>query len=178
MHGIRRVLLERQAASLDLPLRQIDISKNAGNDEYEARMGETFDHYAARGIDTVAFGDLFLQDIRTYRDRLLARHAMEGIYPVWGRDTHALIREFIAEGFKTIVVCVDPTHLDPSFAGRIIDEAFLADLPAHVDPCGENGEFHTFVFDGPMFQNPVEFSRGEIVCRNSFWFCDLVPQDA
>lgn len=175
MHGVRRILLERQATSLGVPLRQILISRGASNDEYETAMGAVFDEYAAQGLDTVAFGDLFLEEIRTYRERLLAKHAMKGIYPVWGRDTDKLIREFIGLGFKTAVVCVDPNKLDPSFAGRVIDDAFLADLPADVDPCGENGEFHTFVFDGPIFREPVRFTFGEIVCRDSFWFADLVP---
>jgi uncharacterized protein (TIGR00290 family) len=176
MHGVRRVLLERQAASLGLPLHQIYISKGATNEEYEAKTGEAFSTYHGRGIKTVAFGDLFLEDIRAYRERLLAKHSMTGLYPVWGRDTSKLIREFIDQGFKTVLVCVDPAKLDSSFVGRVIDEEFLSDLPAGVDPCGENGEFHTFVFDGPMFKKPVRFSRGEVVCRDSFWFCDLVPE--
>jgi uncharacterized protein (TIGR00290 family) len=168
-------LLERQAESLGIPLRQILISKGASNDEYEIKTGEALADYRTRGIDTVAFGDLFLEEIRAYRERLLAKHNMSGVYPVWGRNTAELIREFVAQGFKTAVVCVDPKQLDSSFVGRIIDDDFLAALPAHVDPCGENGEFHTFVFDGPMFRKPVTFSFGEVVCRDSFWFCDLVP---
>ena len=177
MHGVRRVLLERQAESLGLPLRQIFITKGADNDEYERSMGEAFALYHRRGVDVVVFGDLFLQDIRTYRERLLARFNMTGSFPVWGRDTRQFIREFIALGFKAIVVCVDPKQLDPSFCGRLIDDEFLADLPRGADPCGENGEFHTFVFDGPNFRNTVKFSTGEVVCRDSFWFCDLVPID-
>jgi uncharacterized protein (TIGR00290 family) len=177
MHGVRRVLLERQAESLGLPLQQVFITKGAGNDEYERSMGETFARYQRRGIDVVVFGDLFLQDIRTYRERLLARFNMTGSFPVWGRDTTQFIREFIALGFKAIIVCVDPRQLDPAFCGRLIDEDFLADLPRGSDPCGENGEFHTFVFDGPNFRKPVKFSTGEVVCRDSFWFCDLVPDD-
>lgn len=177
MHGVRRVLLERQAAGLGIPLHQILISKGATNDEYAAKMGEVLSGYRARGIDTVAFGDLFLEEIRAYRERQLAKGDMRGLYPLWGKDTAQLIREFIGLGFKTVVVCVDPKQLDPSFVGRVIDEDFLAQLPANVDPCGENGEFHTFVFDGPIFREPVAFSFGEIVCRDSFWFCDLVPQD-
>ena len=177
MHGVRRVLLERQAESLGLPLQQISITKGAGNDEYEQRMGETLAPYHSRGIDVVVFGDLFLQDIRVYRERLLARFNMTGSFPVWGRNTAQFIREFIGLGFKAIIVCVDPRQLDPSFCGRLIDENFLADLPQGADPCGENGEFHTFVFDGPNFRNPVQFSTGEVVCRDSFWFCDLVPVD-
>jgi uncharacterized protein (TIGR00290 family) len=175
MHGVRRVLLERQAASLGLPLYQVQISKGATNQEYETEMGSAFAEFHDRGVASVAFGDLFLEDVRAYRQRLLARHSMVGRYPIWGRDTTALIKEFIAQGYRTAVVCVDPAQLDPSFAGRVIDERFLADLPSNVDPCGENGEFHTFVFDGPMFEDAVKFSFGEIVCRDSFWFCDLVP---
>jgi uncharacterized protein (TIGR00290 family) len=176
MHGVRRALLEAQAASLGLPLWPNFISKGASNAEYEASMAEAFAACRARGIDTVAFGDLFLEDIRAYRDRLLAAHDMQALYPVWRRDTDRLIREFLELGFKTAVVCVDPKQLDPAFVGRVIDEQFLADLPPGVDPCGENGEFHTFVFDGPIFAEPVRFSFGEIVCRDGFWFCDLVPE--
>jgi uncharacterized protein (TIGR00290 family) len=175
MHGVRRALLERQAASLGLRLHEVAISQDAGNDEYETQFGRALSEFRARGIGTVAFGDLFLEDVRAYRDRLLAAHGVTGIYPIWGRDTAALIREFVAAGFRAVVVCVDPTRLDPAFVGRIIDEAFLADLPPHLNPCGENGEFHTFVFDGPLFKTPVAFSLGDIVCRDSFWYCDLLP---
>jgi uncharacterized protein (TIGR00290 family) len=177
MHGVRRILLERQAASLGIPLHQIFISKGASNEEYEAKMGEAFSGYRDRGINTIVFGDLFLEEIRAYRERLVAKHKMASLYPVWGRDTSQLIRDFIALGFKTAIVCVDPAKLDPSFVGRVIDEELLAQLPLHVDPCGENGEFHTFVFDGPIFKNPVKFSFGRIVCRGSFWFCDLLPAE-
>ena len=176
IHGVRRDLLEAQAANLGLPLWLSFISKGAANVEYEASMAEAFGRCREQGIDTLAFGDLFLADIRAYRDRLLAGHGMQALYPVWRRDTDRLIREFLDLGFKTVVVCVDPKQLDPSFVGRVIDERFLADLPSGVDPCGENGEFHTFVFDGPIFADPVRFSLGEIVCRDGFWFCDLVPQ--
>jgi len=177
MHGVRRTLLERQAASLGIPLHQIFISKGANNEEYEEKMGAAFSEYRDRGINTVVFGDLFLVEIRAYRERLLAKHKMAGRYPVWGRDTAQLIRDFLALGFKSAVVCVDPAQLDPSFVGRVLDEELLAQFPPHVDPCGENGEFHTFVFDGPIFKNPVKFSFGEIVCRDSFWFCDLLPTE-
>jgi uncharacterized protein (TIGR00290 family) len=175
MHGVRVSLLERQAESLGVKLEKIFIAKGASNADYEAATGSVLDAYRARGTTTVAFGDLFLEDIRAYRDRLLAEHAMTALYPIWGTDTAALIRTFIAGGFKTVVVCVDPKRLDPSFAGRVIDEQFLSDLPPGVDPCGENGEFHTFVFDGPIFRAPIKFDRGEVVCRDGFWFCDLVP---
>ncbi|HEX4299454.1 MAG TPA: diphthine--ammonia ligase [Gammaproteobacteria bacterium] len=176
MHGVRCALLQRQAEALGLPLHQVQISTGASNAGYEAEMGRAFSHYRGLGVDRVAFGDLFLEDIRAYRQRLLAEHGMTGLYPLWGRDTHQLIHEFIRLGFRTVVVCVDPAKLDPRFAGRSIDERFLEELPEGVDPCGENGEFHTFVFDGPLFSEPVRFSLGEIVHRDSFWFCDLLPQ--
>ncbi|HEX5279497.1 MAG TPA: diphthine--ammonia ligase [Micropepsaceae bacterium] len=175
MHGVRTALLERQAESLGLPLQQLFISKGATNAEYESCMAEAFSALRGRGIDAVAFGDLFLEDIKSYRDRFLARHGMTGLYPIWQRHTGTAIRDFIAAGFKTIIVCVDSRQLDPAFAGRIIDEQLLSELSPACDPCGENGEFHTFVFDGPIFSKPVQFVRGEIVCRDSFWFCDLIP---
>lgn len=176
MHGVRRVLLEKQAASLGLPLHQLLISKGATNEEYEAKMAEAFGVYREKGIDSIIFGDLFLEDIKSYRDQFLGRHNMKGIYPVWQRDTTEFIREFIRLGFKAILTCVDLKALDQSFAGKIIDEEFLSSLPTHVDPCGENGEFHTFVFDGPGFSEAIKFSVGETVSRDGFWFCDLLPQ--
>ncbi|MFL6284311.1 MAG: diphthine--ammonia ligase [Pyrinomonadaceae bacterium] len=176
MHGVRRVLLERQAASLGLPLHEVFITKDATNREYEAKMEEAFSLYRERGIRRVAFGDLFLEEIRAYRDQFLARHNMRALYPVWGRDTTDFIRKFIGMGFKAVVTCVDGKVLDSSFAGMMIDEDFLSALPTHVDPCGENGEFHTFVFDGPIFKEAVRLSIGEKIERGTFWFCDLLPQ--
>ena len=175
MHGVRRVLLENQADSLGLPLHPILISKDATNEEYEERMGEAFSAYREKGIDSVIFGDLFLEDIRNYREQFLARHHMRGHFPVWKRDTSCFIKEFIELGFKAVITCVNSAALDRSFAGRLIDDTFLSSLPAEVDPCGENGEFHSFVFDGPMFSEPVRFSMGESVLRSSFWFRDLLP---
>ena len=176
MHGVRRVLLEKQAASLGTPLHQVQITKGASNQEYETNLIEAVSAYRDQGIDSVVFGDLFLEDIKTYRDQFLARHDLRGIYPVWLRDTTEFIRDFIDLGFKAIITCVNADALDSSFAGMIIDDNFLSALPAGVDPCGENGEFHTFVFDGPNFAQPVEFSVGETVLRDGFWFCDLLPQ--
>src|SRR5258705_4941502 len=176
MHGVRRVLLERQAASLGLPLHQVLISKGASNEEYEMKMAEAFREYREHGIDSVIFGDLFLEDIRAYRNQYLAKHGMKGLYPVWQRNTTDFIKDFIELGFKAMLTCVDSKALDQSFAGKAIDKDFLASLPSNVDPCGENGEFHTFVYDGPNFAQPVNFSIGETVSREGFWFCDLVPQ--
>ena len=176
MHGVRRILLERQAASLGLPLHEVFITKDATNQEYETKMEEAFSMYREQGIDRIVFGDLFLEEIRAYRDQFLARHDMHGIYPVWLRDTTEFIREFIKLGFKAVITCVNGEVLDSSFAGMMIDENFLSALPPHVDPCGENGEFHTFVFDGPVFKEAVKCSVGEKVARESFWFCDLLPE--
>jgi uncharacterized protein (TIGR00290 family) len=173
MHGVRRALLERQAASLGLPLHQVLISKGANNEEYEMEMAQAFNEYREVGIDSVIFGDLFLEDIKAYREQFLARHKMKGLYPVWQRNTTDFIKEFIELGFKAVLSCVDSKTLDKSFAGKPIDEDFLSSLPANVDPCGENGEFHTFVYDGPSFAQPVEFSVGEVILREGFWFRDL-----
>ena len=175
IHGVRRTLLERQAESLGIPLRKVYISKAASNHEYESRIEEALLDYRGQGIDTVVFGDLFLEDIKEYRDRFLAGLSMQAIYPIWNKDTSLLIREFIESGFKAVVTCVDPKALDGSFAGRTIDEQFLNDLPASVDPCGENGEFHSFVFDGPIFREPVNLIAGETIERDGFCFCDFSP---
>ncbi len=175
MHGVRRKLLQGQAQSLGLPLHEVMIPKQATNAQYEASMAAALAEYRDEGVDTCAFGDLFLEDIRAYRDRQLSAHGMRGVYPIWGRDTGHLIRDFLAQGFKAAVVCVDPRKLPPACVGRVIDSAFLAELPDGVDPCGENGEFHTFVFDGPIFKTPVGFTFGETVLRDGFWFSDLVP---
>lgn len=176
MHGVRRVLLEQQAEALRLPLHQVLITKDATNLEYEAMMIEACARYRNLGTDTVVFGDLFLEDIKAYRDEFLARHNLCGLYPVWLRDTTEFVKEFIALGFKAVTTCVNSDSLDSSYAGVFIDEHFLSALPAHVDPCGENGEFHTFVFDGPNFNTSVKFSLGEVVQRGGFWFRDLLPQ--
>ena len=173
MHGVRSELLEKQATSIGLPLHRVFISKDATNEEYETRMGEAFSVYSEQGIDSIVFGDLFLEDIRTYREQFLARHKMHGLFPVWKRDTSSFIKDFIELGFKAVVTCVDSKILDQSFTGRLIDEAFLSSLPADVDPCGENGEFHSFVFDGPIFSRAVKFAIGDTVLREGFWFCDL-----
>jgi uncharacterized protein (TIGR00290 family) len=175
MHGVRRALLQQQAEALGLPLHEVFIPAGASNDDYEAAMAEALAVHRAQGIEVVAFGDLFLEDIRAYRDRMMAKNQLSALYPVWGRDTGAFITDFIDAGFKAVIVCVDLAVLDASFAGRPIDSALLRALPPGVDPCGENGEFHTFVFDGPNFARPVDFSIGERVTRDGFCFCDLAP---
>jgi len=176
MHGIRRSLLEQQAASLGLPLEVVLIPKDCSNDTYERRMRETLERQKAAGVTAVAVGDIFLQDLRLHREQKLSEAGLEAIFPIWGRDTTELARTFINLGFRGVVTCVDTQALNGSFAGRAFDERLLADLPPGVDPCGENGEFHTCVFDGPIFSTPVRFTKGEVVLReNRFLFCDLVP---
>lgn len=175
MHGVRRHLLHCQAESLGLPLHPVWLPLNATNEEYESKMTDALGPYRAQGVESVVFGDIFLEDIRAYRERHLAKIGMRGRFPLWKRETRELVRTFIALGFKAIVVCVDTRVLDPSWAGRMIDEDFLRQLPPSVDPCGENGEFHSFVFDGPIFSRPVRFTVGETVLRDSLCFCDLVP---
>ena len=173
MHGVRRELLEKQAASLGLPLHPILISKGASNEEYEFEMARAFSEYREHGINSVVFGDLFLEDIKAYREQFLAKYEMQGLYPVWQRNTTSFIKKFIELGFKAVLSCVDSKTLDKSFAGKTIDDEFISSLPENVDPCGENGEFHTFVYDGPNFTQPVEFTLGETILREGFWLCDL-----
>jgi uncharacterized protein (TIGR00290 family) len=177
MHGVRRALLERQAESLGFELEKIVIPQKATNEVYETEMKRVLTKYQEGGVRSVAFGDIFLEDLRKYREENLAKIGMNGLFPIWKRDTAELARTFISLGFRAVITCLDPKYLAPPFAGRIIDEGFLRDLPAHVDPCGENGEFHTFVFAGPIFTKEIAFSPGEMVLRDSFWFCDLVPKE-
>ncbi len=176
MHGVRRALLERQAASIGLPLHAVLIPPQCVNATYEARMNEALNEHLGRGVRRVAFGDIFLEDLRVYREQNLAQIGMEALFPIWKRDSRELTHEFLRLGFQAVTVCVDPRVLDSSFAGRVLDESFFADLPPGVDPCGENGEFHTFVFDGPVFQEPIQFVIGEKVLRDGFYFCDLLPK--
>ncbi len=177
MHGVRRTLLRRQAESLGLPLEEVVISPGASNAEYEAQMGATLTALRTRipGLDTVVFGDLFLEDIRAYRERMLAQQGLRGLFPLWLRDTRALAEEFVRLEYRAVLVCVDAAQLAGEFAGREFDAALLRDLPPGVDPCGENGEFHTFVYSGPGLRQPVRAERGPVVVRDSRWvYCDLV----
>ena len=178
MHGVRRILLERQAESLGLSLEKIFISQNSSDKEYEEKMKKVLLNYKEKGVLDVVFGDIFLEDLRKYREDNLARVGMSGVFPIWKRDTAELANTFIDLGFKAVVTCVDTKVLDGSFAGRTFDKRFLQDLPSGVDPCGENGEFHSFVYGGPIFKDEVSLDKGDIVLRdNRFSYCDLVPNE-
>lgn len=176
MHGVRTVLLEQQAAAIDLPLDTVALDKDSSQEEYDARMQAYLTPCRARGIETVIFGDIFLEDVRQYRETNLARVGMRAVFPLWHRNTGELARAFVGAGFRATITCVDLHALAASFAGRDYDEAFLAELPAAADPCGERGEFHSFVHDGPLFREPVSFARGRSVVREDrFCFFDLIP---
>nr|WP_314839930.1 diphthine--ammonia ligase [uncultured Flavobacterium sp.] len=199
MHGIRVTLLEQQAKSIGLPLEIMQIPEMPTMEAYEEAMKITLQKYIEQGITHSIFGDIFLEDLRKYREDKLAEMELKGVFPLWKIPTHDLIQEFLALGFKTVVVCVNERFLDQSFVGRTIDQQFLDDLPSDVDVCGENGEFHTFTYDGPLFSTPILFEKGEIVYRKyeqpasnessntacdtsdesvyefGFWYCDLIP---
>ncbi len=174
MHGVRRTLLEQQAAAAALPLHVVLIPRECTNEIYEERMTAVLTEIRDAGIRRVAFGDLFLEGIRAYREKRLTGFGMEAMFPLWGRDTSALARDFLRLGFAAYLVCVDTQTLAAIFAGRAFDEDLLRDLPPGVDPCGENGEFHTFVHAGPIFRAPVPCRRGPVEDRGRFHFCDLV----
>jgi uncharacterized protein (TIGR00290 family) len=176
MHGVRRELLQRQAQSIGLPLHEVFIPSECVNSIYEARMEAALRAHFENGVRKVAFGDIFLEDLRAYREKNLARVGMTALFPIWKRDSRELIDSFHAQGFRSIAVCVNPGLLDRSFAGRELDTSFFADLPPQVDCCGENGEFHTFAFDGPIFKEPIRFEVGVRVDRDSFVFCDLLME--
>lgn len=195
MHGVRRSLLQLQAAALNLPLTTIELPEQPGMDEYEAAMLQAVNGFKSRGCTHALFGDIFLEDLRLYREKQLAAAGIECVFPLWQQPTAALVKEFIALGFKSVIVCVNEQYLDQSFCGRVIDEAFLNDLPDGVDPCGENGEFHSFVFEAPIYTHPIAITRGETVYRRyeapktandsdssmnqpsayGFYFTDLLP---
>ena len=176
MHGVREALLEQQASSIGLPVSKVLISKNGSNEEYESQMKDALLKFQQSGVNAVVFGDIFLEDIRKYREDNLARIGMKGIFPIWKVDN--LPQAFIDSGFKAIVTCIDAKVLDKKFVGRLIDREFMDELPTGVDPMGENGEFHSFVFDGPIFRKKIDFILGEVVHRDGFYFCDLEPQGA
>jgi uncharacterized protein (TIGR00290 family) len=175
MHGVRSELLRAQARATGVELVEIRIPAACVNETYEERMAAALASPPLDRVPAVAFADLFLEDVRAYREERLAGAGREALFPLWGRDTGGLAHEFVAAGFEGTLVCVDPAKLDPSFVGRRFDEALLAELPAGVDPCGENGEFHTFVHAGPVFDARVEVELGEVALRDGFAFQDLLP---
>lgn len=195
MHGVRRALLQQQAAALNIPLLTIELPEQPGMAEYEAGMLQQVTDLKNKGCTHALFGDIFLEDLRQYRENKLKEAGIACVFPLWKQSTTELVKEFIALGFKSIIVCVNEQYLDQSFCGRVIDEDFLNDLPAHVDPCGENGEFHSFVFEAPMYSHPIAIQKGETVYRRyeapktaagtghdsnqppayGFYFTDLLP---
>jgi uncharacterized protein (TIGR00290 family) len=177
VHGVRRELLRAQARATGLALIEVGVPAGCSNAVYEQRVGRALAQAPLTGAGEIAFGDLFLADVRAYREQQLRQIGRKASFPLWGRDTSALAREFVAAGFGATLVCVDPRRLDPSFAGRRFDAELLADLPPDVDPCGENGEFHTFVDAGPIFSAPIACRIGETSERDGFVFCDLLPAD-
>jgi len=177
MHAVRRELLERQAAALDLPLDLVPLPNPCPNDAYEVAMRAAFARLRERGIEAVAYGDLHLADVRAYRERLMEGSGLRPLFPLWDRETGALARQMIAAGQRAIVTCVDSRRLGREFAGRDFDTGFLADLPDNVDPCGENGEFHSFVYDGPGFREALCVERGATIERDGFLNTDLRPND-
>ena len=174
MHGVRASLLDRQMAALGIPSVRVMLPSPCSNEIYEARFGEACERLKAEGVRHIVFGDLYLEDIRAYRERQLAALGMTGIFPLWRRDTPSLARAMIASGLIAYLTCVDPRRLDASFAGREFDDRLLEDLPPCVDPCGENGEFHTVVSAGPMFAAPIAVRVGEVVERDGFVFADVL----
>jgi len=177
MHGVRLDLLRRQAESIGLPLQEVRIPPQCANVIYEERMESAMRAAYARGIRRIAFGDIFLEDLRMYRERNLAKIGMEAMFPIWKRNTHELAQSFVLLGFRARTVCIDPRVLDRSFSGRELTATFFRELPPSADPCGENGEFHTFVFDGPIFKEPVTCKTGELAERDGFIFCDLLGEE-
>lgn len=174
MHGVRKSLLHAQVESLNIPLCEVLISQGAGNEEYEAKMESALRKFFAQGVRAVCFGDIFLEDLRAYREKNLATLGMRGLFPLWKQDTTVLVERFIRSGFGALVACVDTRVLDPSFAGREINWEFLRMLPTQVDPCGENGEYHSFVFAGPIYKSPIPVKLGEAIKRDvHFCFRDM-----
>ncbi len=174
MHAVRRELLDAQAERLGMPLHVIEIPSPCPNDVYEARMGAAVDAARAAGVDHMVFGDLFLDDVRTYRERNLAGSGITPVFPIWGRSTDVLARDMLRAGVRAVLTCVDPSVLPADLVGRGYDESLLAELPAGVDPCGEHGEFHTFVWDAPGFRAPIDIELGDVVTRDGFVFRDVL----
>lgn len=191
MHGVRKELIKRQAINIGLPVTFLELPDQPGMDEYNRLMMEQMHQLKQEGFTHAAFGDIFLEDLKIYREQQTEKAGFNSLFPIWKQNTSALIRQFIDDGFKAVVVSADAKILGENFIGREIDDRFLSDLPGDVDPCGENGEFHTFVYDGPIFSNPIPFRKGERTYREydapskeesnskkmGFWFYDLLPQE-
>lgn len=176
MHGVRVNLLEIQAESIGLPLEKILINKDTTDKQYENKMRQVLAKYLAAGITSVVFGDIFLEELRKYRENNLKKIGMKGIFPIWKTNTKSLAHNFIESGFKAVITCIDTQRLDKIFVGMTFDNKFLLKLPPNVDPCGENGEFHSFVYDGPIFKYRIQHTTGKIVSREKrFYYCDLLP---
>jgi len=190
MHGVRRELLEAQANSIGLPLVTLELPEQPDMNEYEVQLQQHMKQLNGEGYTHSIFGDIFLEDLRQYRENQLLAAGCTGVFPLWKKDSKALLKEFWALGFTTIIVCVNERYLDKRFCGRILDEQCVMEMPAGVDVCGENGEFHTFVYEGPVFKQPISFTKGDVVYREyaapgtnskganakyGFWFCDLLP---
>lgn len=186
MHGVRVSLLQQQAEALQLPLHMISIPETSSMEAYNEQMAAALQAFRQTGVTHSIYGDIFLEDLRQYREAELAKVAMQGIFPLWQRPTHQLLQEFMDSGFRAVIVCANAKYLDRSFVGRELDNDFLRDLPANVDPCGENGEYHSFVYDGPIFCQPISFALGEVIHRTyqsahdlpdydtGFWYVDLL----
>jgi len=175
MHGVRQILVEKQADELGLPLMKVPVPRNGSEDEYRSRMRHAMLQAKGTGIEGIAFGDISLEDVREYREERLAEVKMKALFPLWGSKTAEMASYFVQQGFQAIVSCIDSRRLAKEFAGRLIDQGFLEELPTDVDPSGENGEFHSFVFCGPLYRRAVPFRRGRLILRDSFYFCDLLP---
>jgi len=175
MHGVREELLDSQANSVGYPLEKVRIPYPCPNETYEQQMLNVLSRWKAKGVSHVIFGDIFLEDIRKYREEKLAQIGLKPVFPLWRENTTILANEIIGSGFRSVITCVDPKKLDPRYAGRQFDRSLLKDLPPQVDPCGENGEFHTFVYDGPIFKDPIPVVMGKSVLRDGFQFVDVLP---
>ena len=176
MHEVPQALLEAQACALGFPLYTLELPRDAANAVYEEKFTGLLQRLKRRNVDSIAFGDIFLRDIRAYRESFLDKIGVQPLFPLWHTDSQVLAEEFTELGFKGVTVCVDSRALDASFAGREMDSGFFKSLPAGVDPCGENGEFHSFVYDGPLFKDRLRFSKGEVTQRGSFYYCDLTAE--
>ncbi|TBN04757.1 adenine nucleotide alpha hydrolase [Hyunsoonleella flava] len=194
MHGLRKALLVEQTNAINIPVSFIELPEMPSMEVYEQKMNDTVARLKLKGFTHSAFGDIFLEDLRKYREEQLDKQGFKAIFPIWKRDTRALMNEFLDLGFKTIIVCANSKYFDENFVGTVMDKHFVNNLPKEVDPCGENGEFHTFCFEGPIFKNPIDFTIGEKVYREydhpntddsicgadkyGVWYCDLIPKNS